>query len=251
MAFHRGPNIITDGLVMYLDAANPKSYPGSGTTWGDLSGNGNNATLVNGPTFDSENSGSILFDRVNDFASLSEIDIPAPWTTEIVFKTNVSTLTNNWRQTLIGNSTDLQPGLIRLFVDNSSGLKRTRIILGVINSTGGARTITVYPTPYGSSYVDYQLQDDFWKDKIFSWTISTIPRGTANQGYSNYLNGEFISRPSVTIGDDINLKFDQIGKRIDTERFGGNIYSIRIYDRALTEEEVVQNWNVTKSRFGL
>ena len=71
MGFYRGPNIVKDGLVLHLDAANYKSYPGSGTTWSDLSGNGNNGTLTNGPTFDSGNRGSIVFDGSNDFVYLS------------------------------------------------------------------------------------------------------------------------------------------------------------------------------------
>lgn len=58
MAAHGGPNIVEDGLVLYLDAANKKSYPGSGTVWKDLSGNGNDGTLTNGPTFGSTNLGS-------------------------------------------------------------------------------------------------------------------------------------------------------------------------------------------------
>ena len=57
-------SIVRDGLILHLDAANVKSYPGSGTTWSDLSGNGNNGTLVNGPSFDS--SGFFSFDGAND-----------------------------------------------------------------------------------------------------------------------------------------------------------------------------------------
>ena len=52
MAFRYSPKIVTDGLVLSVDAANKKSYPGSGTTWYDLSGNAINGTLTNGPTFD-------------------------------------------------------------------------------------------------------------------------------------------------------------------------------------------------------
>ena len=63
-------HIITDGLVIALDAANTKSYPGSGTTWSDLSGNSNNGTLTNGPTFNSRNGGSIVFDGVDDYVTL-------------------------------------------------------------------------------------------------------------------------------------------------------------------------------------
>ena len=62
-------NIVTNGLVLNLDAANPRSYPQpyDGTTWADLSGNGNNGTLTNGPTFNAVNGGSIVFDGVDDF----------------------------------------------------------------------------------------------------------------------------------------------------------------------------------------
>jgi hypothetical protein len=71
MALAHSPRIITDGLVLCLDAANSKSYPGSGTTWRDISGNGNNGTLVNGPTFNSANGGNIVFDGSNDYVSIS------------------------------------------------------------------------------------------------------------------------------------------------------------------------------------
>ena len=61
-----GNRIVTDGLIFAVDAANPISYPGSGTTWNDLTLNKNNGTLINGPTFSSANAGSIVFDGVND-----------------------------------------------------------------------------------------------------------------------------------------------------------------------------------------
>lgn len=69
MSYSNGPRIVTNGLVLYLDAGNSKSYPGSGTVWNDLSGNGNNGTLVNGPTYSGANKGSIVFDGANDYIS--------------------------------------------------------------------------------------------------------------------------------------------------------------------------------------
>lgn len=66
MALAHNPKIVTDGLVLCLDAANPKSYPGSGTVWSDLSGNGNNGTLVNGVGYNSNNGGYLTFDGSND-----------------------------------------------------------------------------------------------------------------------------------------------------------------------------------------
>ena len=67
-----GPNVVTDGLVLYLDAGNTKSYPGSGTGWIDLSGRVNNGILANGPTFDSSNGGSIVFDGSNDYTDVAD-----------------------------------------------------------------------------------------------------------------------------------------------------------------------------------
>ena len=78
------PKIVTDGLVLCLDAANPKSYPGSGTTWYDLSGNGNHGTLINGPTYNSDNKGSIVFDGIDDYVSftnpLNQSQLNQAWT---------------------------------------------------------------------------------------------------------------------------------------------------------------------------
>lgn len=68
MGAHSGPDIVTDGLVLCLDAANPESYPGTGTTWTDLSGNGNDALFLGGPLFSSENKGGIVFDGTDDYS---------------------------------------------------------------------------------------------------------------------------------------------------------------------------------------
>jgi hypothetical protein len=71
MAAFSGPEIINDGLVLCLDAANTKSYPGSGTTWLDLSGNGNTGTLINNTSYSSDNLGSISFDGVDDYFNMT------------------------------------------------------------------------------------------------------------------------------------------------------------------------------------
>ena len=80
------PSIVTDGLSLYLDAANTRSYPGSGTAWYDLSGNVNHGTLVNGPTFDSGNAGSIVFDGTNKYVNfpnpLNKTQLDQIWTVQ-------------------------------------------------------------------------------------------------------------------------------------------------------------------------
>lgn len=93
MSIYGGPDIITNGLVLHLDAANSKSYPLSGTVWNDLSGNNNHATLTNGPTYSSSNNGNILFDGVNDYGTIQYNSIlnfsgNVPMTICIVKKTN-------------------------------------------------------------------------------------------------------------------------------------------------------------------
>ncbi len=69
MGLIHSPSIVTDGLVLCLDAANSRSYPGTGATWTDLKG-GNNGTLENGPTFDAANGGSIVFDGTDDIVNV-------------------------------------------------------------------------------------------------------------------------------------------------------------------------------------
>ena len=69
MSNNYGPKIVTDGLVLCLDAADQNSYPGSGNTWYDLSGNGNNGTLVNGVGYNSGNLGSLVFGGVDDYVN--------------------------------------------------------------------------------------------------------------------------------------------------------------------------------------
>ena len=88
MGFGNGPRIVSNGLVLALDAADKNSYPGSGITWRDVSGNNNNGTLTNGPTFDSSNGGSIVFDGTNDFVTGSIGSINAPFTFSVFGKFN-------------------------------------------------------------------------------------------------------------------------------------------------------------------
>ena len=67
MAELNGPKIVTDGLVLHLDAGDPRSFDGNSTTWRDLSGNGNHGTLMNGVGYTNSNKGGMVFDGVNDY----------------------------------------------------------------------------------------------------------------------------------------------------------------------------------------
>ena len=97
MAGFSGPNIIENGLVLALDAADKNSYVGSGTSWKDLSGNANNGTLTNGPTFSNVNGGVIVLDGTDDYVSLTSTDSlrPSNVTLSVWFNRNNSTIVGN------------------------------------------------------------------------------------------------------------------------------------------------------------
>lgn len=225
MGFYRGPNIVTDGLVLSLDAGNTKSYPGSGTTWVDKSGYGNNGTLVNGPTFSSQNGGSLVFDGSNDyvendFIATTSIGNGNPFTMSCVFKTSL-----NIQQMLCG-CPDSPRFYMSLF--NRAGVLVVHWGLGNNNNSSTSSAILNINT-------------------IYNYTFTY----NGNIVYS-YLNGILIN--TDTIGSQLyNSNKFRIGKYIDVVPlyFNGNIYSAQIYNRALSPTEILQNYNATKSRFNL
>ena len=230
MAFQYSPKIVTDGLVLYLDAANSKSYISGSTTWNDISRGGNNGTLVNGPTFSSSNGGSIVFDGVNDYCTLGTKNlIQNNFTISIWFKLNSS-----------GNKEHF------IFSNNYS---TTPALLITANVVGTARELTAY-------YVS---------GNVTSYTISSttdIPASINNitlvrNGSTNipYLNGieqtsRIFTNSTVLSSGLYELGYATIRNKT-TAYLQGNIYQTSIYNRALTSQEVLQNYNATKSRFGL
>jgi hypothetical protein len=100
MAFNYSPKTVTDGLVLYMDAANSKSYVSGSTTWNDISRSGNNGTLVNGPTFNSSNGGSIVFDGTDDYVSFGVINLISGTNTTIEVWVNSSSPQNQYSDIL-------------------------------------------------------------------------------------------------------------------------------------------------------
>jgi hypothetical protein len=221
MAFFRGPQLVTEGLVLALDAANTKSYPGSGTVWGDLSGNGNNGTLVNGPTFDSGNNGSIVFDGVNDYASLDSLIQEKPFT--INFYSKINSVKN---QSLYTSRTTIGSG-ISIFL---LGENEIRFDTGDTWSTG-------YAVPL-NTWINLVLLVD-------------------NSNKTLFVNGEFVSTIAFTSSIiNISPTLATIGaSHINGSSLGnfldGILSNYFIYNRALTSHEIQQNFNATKGRYGL
>jgi hypothetical protein len=224
MAVNYSPKVITDGLVFYLDAANTKSYPGSGTTWVDLSKSGINGTLTNGPTFNSGNGGSIVFDGTNDYTQTNYNPALTDFTVQVWFKTPDST----------------NGASARILDKNfSNGFYLGKNYLGTANSWGcGIRETTA---PYGR-YIT--LTDGQWN------FIASIRSGTTNTIYGNGITNTTSGTVSSTALSTDNMR---IGMEFNTisAPFKGNIAQVSIYNRALTATEVLQNYNATKGRYGL
>ena len=223
------PHIVSDGLVLCLDAANPRSYPGSGSTWYDLSGNGNNGTLVNGVGYSGDNLGSLSFDGVNDYVSGSIPPLTGNYTIEIIFKLITFNPSDN--------------DLIALTSSNAHG------VLGEISSSDG-KIRFLHRFPYGVSGGDtFYSSGSISLNQIYS--ISWV----RDSNQKIYINGIFDSQiTSTNSGFDSNLTQLTIGQLVQNNSariINGNVYSTKIYNRALTPQEIQQNYNTTKGRFGL
>ena len=217
MAGSVGPNIIEEGLVFYVDAANYESYPGSGTTWVDLAGSGN-TTLTNGPTFDSGNGGSIIFDGSNDYATIG-YQMPA----------QSSTTTFSWN----------------LWIYLLSGNGRNDVIFGNRYGPANLQFIKITPTNWeyysgGGEFIRYNIPTN-------QWVNLCVVKDQGTHYY--YSNGSQIGTRSSNKSVVSNPVF--MGGDLTRETANVQFASAAIYDRALSSTEITQNYNSLKSRFGL
>jgi len=228
MAFNYSPKTVTDGLVLYLDAANSKSYVSGSTTWSDLSRGGNNGTLTNGPTFNSSNGGSIVFDGVDDYVIVPNNQ---------VFNINDNFTVNVWFKSTSW-TTDNQEGIV----------SKGNINNWVTYLRGTNGNIAFYTS--GTNYWDSGLAvggTNLWNNVTFIYSFS-------NLGYKQiYYNGIFYAQQSVTVPitintDDLRIGFGQVAS---PQYLKGQVSVTAFYNRVLTSSEVLQNYNATKTRFGL
>jgi hypothetical protein len=228
MSYTNGPKIIIDGLTLCLDAGNIKSYPSSGTTWSDLTGNNNTGTLTNGPTFTSSFGGSVVFDGTNDQVDVPSTNLPIQFgTSSFAIELWVRTTNATKRQGLICASGG--PGNGPIFA-----IESTAVGVGIYGSADVVNT--------GAS----SIAANTWYHIVLSRVstasnntyiyINSVLRGTGT------LSTNFSSTNSVGIGYT----------PVAGEYTVGNISSVRIYkNKYLSESEVFQNYNATKGRFGL
>jgi hypothetical protein len=244
MATLYAPRIVTDGLVLCLDAANPRSYPGSGASWVDVSGNGNTGTLTNGPTFSGDNGGVIVLDGVNDYAAISA---PSPFSGTKLFTfemwVNFTSITGNFGSVnkgawLFGGGTGTGGGQSHLAVLSSSNTTFTPATIAFGRGGGGTTgTLSISVSTLMSNLRWYQI----------------ILTRSSTSAQALYLNGINIGSGNVSNSfDDGQTDFGAIhGSSTFSGFLNGKIGGIRTYNRALTAAEVLQNYNATRSRFGI
>jgi hypothetical protein len=223
--------VVTSGLVMHLDAGNASSYPGSGTTWTDLSGSGNNATLTNGPTYSSSNGGSIVFDGVNDAVLLNNATTfgsPADISINIWVRYTDFIATANGRALFRGSSLSENVGFA-VYQATDSPYNRVKCYVNL----GTGLTVLNSAT---------QLSTNQWYFVTLTYNSSVL---------SLYING--VLDASIAGSGGISwpspARSPQFGEMFGTY-FNGRIAQMTFYNRALTAAEVLQNYNALRPRFG-
>lgn len=218
-------NIVTDGLVLYLDAGIASSYPGSGTTWYDLSTSNYNGTLTNGPTFNTSNGGSIVFDGVDDYANFGNINITSG--TSITVEVIVKPQSTQGAYADILDYDHTNSG----FVIQQDYVSTNQFIFGYWNGSSYSVTSNITLTA-----------------NVFN-TLCFTKSGTT---VTSYLNGVQVAQ------NVLSANFTGTGKTLFLSQwvqggrfFNGNISSVKMYNKALSASEVLQNFNANRRRFNI
>jgi hypothetical protein len=221
-------NIITSGLLLNLDAGFVGSYPTTASIWYDISGNANNGTLINGPTFSSDNSGSIVFNGVNNYVG-------------ILNNTSVSFTIDCWINTTATslNGTQAYEGNGIVWSDVAGG--GNDFVLAILNDKASWFTGDTVTSINGTTTIN-----------TGAWFYLTVVKNGDNSTKQLYVNAvsEGIGDSSAnTLTENPNIAIG--GNTLDSQYFNGKIAQVKIYNRSLSESEILQNFNAQKGRFGL
>jgi hypothetical protein len=221
------PAIVTNGMVLNLDAGFTPSYSRSGTTWYDVSSGGNNINLINGPTFDTANGGSIVFDGSDDYGQNDSPNLPTG---------NVTTTICAWIYVVSGYG-DWQgiAGWGNAGVFSNSAL---------LDMNQGRLAFSTWGYPGAEDLISsYNVPKNIWKYVVGSINNRNIKLYADGV---NVLNSSITSTPNVTSTKLRLATTDYPGRLLNTK-----ISSVQIYNRELSQTEITQNYNAQKGRFGL
>jgi hypothetical protein len=234
------PPIVSDGLVLYLDAANSKSYPGSGTTWIDLIGT-NNGTFEgsggdnNTPQFQNTNLGVLNFDGVDDMIIIA----PSTFTTldEVSISMWVKVLSNDGGYNAFFSARNAATAM-----DATTGIN--------IDQGNSSSTSWSLLNVEGAGRIGYEVDQMTTSVDFGVWAHLGVTISTSN--IEVYINGQSQnsrSRSNVAMG----LQYLTIGARYYNSAYRGylnaDISNIQLYNRVLTQKEILQNYNAIKGRF--
>lgn len=219
-----GNGIVTSGLVLCLDAANPRSYVSGSTEWSDLTSNRNNSTLNNGPTFSNANGGILVFDGTDDYAEIQHNSLLNPslsmtlsaWINIKVFESNMA-ICGKGTQTPGSGGFDFR-------INTNSQLNLVKYF--ITDQTVNIPTLIVN-TWYNISAVQSSTRVDY------------------------YINGNSVGFYSNSSAYQTNNTTFKIALDRTTIYMRADIPQIAFYNRALSAAEILQNYNSTKARFGL
>ena len=213
MSLNHSPSIVTSGLTLCLDAANPKSYPGSGTSWSDLSGNNNNGTIVNSPAYTAGTSGYFLFSN-NTYVSFSYVQPAQTTSTSFSWNIWVYPTRNNSLDVLIGNRGGAELNFTKITTNNAE----------------------YYPASLGG-----QTPINIWQNICF------VKNGTQ---LSYYRNSQLIASISSAV-TKTSIPFYIGGDPVASEYATARISQVGVYSVALSQTQITQNFNALRGRYGI
>lgn len=239
MAVSTRNSIVTNGLVLYLDAANSKSYVSGSTTWRDVSGNGNTGTLINGPTFNSGNGGSIDFDGANDHISLPSNSIG-----NLISGASASTFSiwlNNDLLPTVGVENYQSIGFAMSTFNNIvCTFFGSNIRVGGRSRSTDSFQGTTTPFLTTNTWVNIAGVLDYAGDIVEIYINGTLAVSTS----VNFSSSTYLHTSSALV--------DSIGRSATSiNSYNGKIGVVQLYNRKLIPQEIQQNYNATKTRFNL
>lgn len=232
MSCFSGPEIVSENIILHLDANNEKSYPGSGTNWYDLSALGGTATSSNGPIFVSDNPKHFTFNATTDFFRLSRSDLNGGSFAYPIITVDL------WIKPSLTGDTGVQGNNV-ITVENT-------FEISIGNNGNGFSGVNYASTPwawYGTS--NNVLKNDFWNNLVYVH---------ANVGRWLYVNGVEVfyqgDTGNLNIGSATYPYLTLMGRDDGTGSSAeGGLSAVKIYNRALTANEVKQNFNALRGRY--
>ena len=222
-------NIVTNGLILNLDAANPRSYPQpyNGTTWQNIAPVSSSLTgsLVNGVGYTGSNGGVLTFDGVDDYVNMNNLGFA-------LMGSGISSTVCLWTKL---NTISTSTNMVILEQSNTSAKRY------VIWFQTADKTLNFYPNQ--TNHKTSAISANTW------YFISTIVNGSTSRMFFNGI--EVGSSTSYTSQDKNSSWWLGLGPVYSNEDWNGNLSNIQIYNRALNASEVLQNFNATRARFGV